>query len=47
MVGGKKWQKGMGQFCRHFTTAKIRYFDQCALDEARDLPEVAAFHLGW
>src|SRR5215471_14969201 len=26
MVGEKKWQKGMSQFCRPFTAAKIRYF---------------------
>ncbi len=34
MVGEKKWQKGMSQFCRPFTTAKIRYFDTSALAEA-------------
>ena len=41
MVGEKKWQKGMSQFCRPFTTAKIRYFDQSALDEAREWAEAA------
>lgn len=27
LVGEKKWQKGMSQFCRAFTTADIKYFD--------------------
>jgi demethylmenaquinone methyltransferase/2-methoxy-6-polyprenyl-1,4-benzoquinol methylase len=35
MVGEKKWQKGMSQFCRPFTTARIRYFDRSAASEAR------------
>lgn len=35
MVGEKRWQKGMSQFCRPFTTAKIRYFDHAAVEEAR------------
>jgi hypothetical protein len=26
MVGDKKWEKWMSDFCRPFTTAKIRYF---------------------
>ncbi len=34
MVGEKKWQKGMSNFCRPFTTAKIRYFDNAAADAA-------------
>lgn len=41
MVGEKEWQKGMSQFCRPFTTAKVRYFDQSALDEARQWAEAA------
>ncbi len=41
MVGEKKWQKGMSWFCRPFTTAKVRYFDQSALDEAREWAEAA------
>ncbi|MGO8929096.1 MAG: STAS/SEC14 domain-containing protein [Limisphaerales bacterium] len=41
MVGEKKWQKGMSWFCRPFTTAKVRYFDQTALDEARQWVEAA------
>lgn len=36
MVGNKKWEKGMSVFCRPFTTAAIRYFDQAAGAEARD-----------
>lgn len=39
MVGEKKWQKGMSQFCRPFTRAKIRYFDHAALDEAWEWAE--------
>lgn len=35
MVGDKKWEQGMAAFCRPFTTAKIRYFDRAALQEAR------------
>ena len=35
MVGDKKWEQGMSVFCRPFTTAKIRYFDRPAIEEAR------------
>ncbi|TWU44419.1 hypothetical protein Q31b_19550 [Novipirellula aureliae] len=35
IVGEKKWERGMGVFCKPFTTAKIRYFDQSEIDEAR------------
>ncbi len=35
MVGESKWQHGMAVFCKPFTTAKVRYFDHAALDEAR------------
>jgi hypothetical protein len=35
MVGDKKWEKGMSIFCRLFTSATIRYFDESAIDEAR------------
>jgi hypothetical protein len=35
MVGDKAWEKGMSVFCRPFTTAKIRYFDRAAKEEAR------------
>ena len=34
MVREKSWQKGMSNFCRPFTTAKIRYFDHKAADAA-------------
>jgi len=34
MVGEKAWEKGMATFCKPFTTAKIRYFDQSELGEA-------------
>ncbi len=35
MVGETKWESMMSQFCKPFTTAKIRYFDQTKADEAR------------
>jgi hypothetical protein len=35
MVGDKAWEKGMSAFCRPFTTARIRYFDKSAIEEAR------------
>jgi hypothetical protein len=35
MVGNKKWEKGMSIFCKPFTTAKIRYFDEAQAAEAR------------
>jgi hypothetical protein len=35
MVGDQKWEKGMSVFCKPFTTAKIRYFDQAQAAEAR------------
>ncbi len=41
MIGDKRWQKGMSRFCRPFTTAKIRYFDSSALEEARQWAEAA------
>jgi hypothetical protein len=36
MVGETKWQHGMAIFCKPFTTAKIRYFDRPAIDQARE-----------
>ncbi len=36
MVGEKKWEKWMAMFCRPFTTAEIRYFDQSQADQAYD-----------
>lgn len=34
MVGEKKWEAGMSDFCRPFTTASIRYFDRADIDQA-------------
>ena len=34
MVGEKRWEAAMSDFCRPFTTAKIRYFDRSEEDEA-------------
>ena len=34
MVGDKKWEKNMSVFCKPFTTASVRYFDQMNLAEA-------------
>ena len=36
IVGDKMWEKGMAIFCKPFTTAKVRYFDQEDLEEAKD-----------
>jgi len=36
LVGEKKWEHGMAVFCKPFTTAKVRYFDQAAVDQARE-----------
>jgi len=36
MVGDKAWEKGMSVFCKPFTTAKIRYFDQSELNAAEE-----------
>jgi len=35
MVGETGWQHGMAVFCKPFTSARIRYFDRTAVDEAR------------
>lgn len=35
LVGDSKWEKGMAAFCRPFTTAKIKYFDQSEIEAAR------------
>ena len=34
LVGDKKWQHGMAEFCGPFTKAAIRYFDHAAAAEA-------------
>ena len=41
MVGDRKWEKGMSQFCGAFTTAKIHYFDRSEMNEARQWVEAA------
>jgi len=41
MVGDRKWEEGMSQFCGAFTTAKIRYFDRSQKNEARKWLEAA------
>jgi hypothetical protein len=35
LVGEKGWEKAMSQFCKPFTTAKVRYFDRHDSDLAR------------
>ena len=35
VVGESKWEQGMAAFCKPFTSAKIRYFDQSQLFEAQ------------
>jgi len=35
IVGESKWEAGMAVFCKPFTVAKIQYFDQTKLDEAK------------
>src|SRR5438132_3638321 len=34
-VGDKKWEAGMSKFCKLFTIAEIRFFDEAMLDQAR------------
>jgi len=36
IVGETKWEKGMSIICRPFTTAKIKYFDQTEIEQARE-----------
>ncbi|HEV3118902.1 MAG TPA: STAS/SEC14 domain-containing protein [Gemmataceae bacterium] len=33
-VGDRKWEAGMAAFCRPFTAARIRYFDESQIEEA-------------
>jgi hypothetical protein len=35
MVGDKKWEQAMATVCKPFTGAKIQYFDQSQLEDAR------------
>jgi hypothetical protein len=34
LVGDRKWEHGMAVFCKPFTTAKVRYFDQHEAEHA-------------
>jgi len=34
IVGDRKWEKWMSNFCKPFTTAKVRYFDRSEVDAA-------------
>jgi hypothetical protein len=34
LVGESRWEQGMAAFCRPFTTATVRYFDESRADEA-------------
>ena len=36
VVGDKAWQKGMTIFCKPFTKAQVRYFEQGEFEKARD-----------
>jgi len=35
MIGDQKWQHGMATFCKPFTKASVRYFDQSDAEAAR------------
>lgn len=35
MVGDKKWEHGLAILCKPFTLAKVRYFDETDLEQAR------------
>lgn len=35
IVGEKKWHEGMALFCKPFTSAKVRYFEQFEYEDAR------------
>lgn len=35
IVGEKAWEHGMAVFCKPFTTAKVRYFERPAIEQAR------------
>jgi hypothetical protein len=41
IVGEKKWQKGMAAFCKPFTSATVKYFDQSKMTAARKWIEMA------
>lgn len=35
LVGNRKWESGMATFCKPFTTATVRYFDEADAAQAR------------
>jgi hypothetical protein len=41
VIGETKWQQGMALFCRPFTKAKVRYFDQTEIDAAEEWVQAA------
>jgi hypothetical protein len=41
IVGEQQWQKGMAAFCKPFTAATVKYFDQSKIDSARRWIETA------
>ena len=36
LVGDRKWEARMAEFCKPFTTATVRYFDEAKATEATD-----------
>ena len=36
LLGEKQWEAGMAVFCKPFTTAKVRYFDESKASEASE-----------
>ena len=36
LVGEKRWEAGMAVFCKPFTTAEVRYFDESKAEEAAE-----------
>jgi len=36
MIGDQKWEQGMADFCKPFTTASIRYFNHAKAAQARE-----------
>ena len=36
LLGDKKWEHGMAVFCKPFTTAKVRYFDEHRADQGSE-----------
>jgi hypothetical protein len=40
IVGESRWQEGMATFCKPFTIAQIRYFNQDQLAQAREWIEL-------